>query len=109
MAGDPTEVERAVRFVLRDVDADVGLHGADHAGHVRAPRFAGVRVEEIDIALVFPVVKPVGEGEVPERDHRLDASGAQLPRHADVARECLLVDHAGLRLDAGPLHAETEV
>ena len=107
--GDPAEIERAVRFVLRHEDADVGLHGPHHAGDLRAPRFLHIGMEEIDPPLVLFVIKPIRESEVPQSDHRLDARGAQLPRHLDIAGQCLFVDHPGPGFDPGPLHPEAEV
>jgi len=109
VAGDPAELQRAIRFVLRNVDAHRGPHGANHAGDMRTPRFLHVGVEKIRAPLGFGVIEPVGESEMPKGDDGFDTRGPHLPRHADVTRECLLVDHARLGFDPGPFDPEAKV
>ena len=80
MCGDPTELKSSVGLVLRDIDADILLGGADDASHMCLPCGSYIGIKEIGLGLVLGV-EPVGEGEVPERNQGFDSSFAALSSH----------------------------
>ena len=103
------DVEVAVGLILWDEDAHMGRECLGHAGDIFIPMFLHIGVEEIRVALAFWVVEPVGEGEVPECDNRLDALGAKFLGHVGVLADGGFVKNSRLRLDTPPLDTKPVV
>ena len=108
MSGKPAELQGPVGLVLRNVDADVGLGRLDDTPDVSLPGGPDIGVEEVGLRLVLRI-EPVGEGEVPEGEKRLDAGLPALACHLGILTECGLVDLSLARFDARPLHSEAEM
>ena len=99
----------AVRFVLRCEVVRVGRKARQDFVEVAEPAGAGLRVEPVRGFGIFFVVEPIGESEVPEADHWLDAGGLELAGHLDIAVDRLLVEDAGFGFHTAPLDAEAVV
>ena len=108
MSRDPTELQGAIGFVLRHVDADISLGGLHDAAHVGLPGGTDIGVEEVGLRLVLEV-EPVGKGEMPEGEQRFDACFPALPGHLGILTKGCLVDLPLLGLNACPFDSEAEM
>ena len=66
-------------------------------------------MEKAGLGFFLRVVKPIGEGEMPEGDYWLDACGLEFAGHGSVLADGGLVGDSRLRLHTTPLDAEAVV